>query len=1041
MRYRFDNFDLDTESGQLLRDGVEVPLRRQTFRLLRMLLERAPALLDRDTLLDEVWGHQALSPNVLPQAISELRQALGDSPQSPRFIETRHRRGYRFRAPITVLAQQTATRIEHTPAALLDAEPAPRPTCLPSAPDNPAEEADESIVVAGASTPLDPRSRLRGPFETFSIPLAVAIAVLLALLLALHPHPTEPLDTPPAVLALGPFSQAPGLPEWVAPAGLEVLGAELADQPRLRLLRSDALDPGAGLGDLRWQQRMHALLGAPLAVGGRWLDDGSGKLGLEISLIDLSNGHILMTHRDSAGMADLDLLAERASEQLGARLRLPQTVQPAAIRPAAQIRLRYWNALESLARGEPERAADALEALQSPEADWLLPSLVRAYRESGQSRAAASLLADRLARADSLPLGERLRLQAELGLLQSQPGTAAAALAALVELFPDDVEAQLQLAAAQLDALQGEAARHTLRKLNEQPRARHDPRFLLLRARAARLDGRFDEALALAQQGMDASLHHRLPGMAAAAALSLSETLQRQGDLKAAAGPLQSLLLEPHASLPGGTRAQLQLKLLSLFREQGREEAARSLLQDLHDQPLADALTARLAVEAALLEVVSGDLPAAATWLQRAAHSAEALADPELAIAWRNAHALRALAAGELDAATEGFDTAFSLARLHGLAGQTVALQVNAGLALARQGRFSEAEDLWMQALQVFEQLGDLRGQATCLGNLAAAASATGRAQRAAELNQQALLLFRQLDLPGPLARTAYNLSLGARRSGDLSTADALLVEALAAWKREGHPEGMMQAGVQRAELLLARDEVAAAEAQLLALRAEQQDVSALSRSHWLAASAKHSMALGQLESARELESSALALRREAGHAGWVALGTLNLLRIDLLSGADPLTVQLESESLVRQFEQLGDARDLARAQLLRAEALLARGQQEEASHALLAARHAADSFGDIELELRLDWVASWTSRGVERRQRLMQLRERAVAIGQLAKARLVARSLDLMDGPTEGHDFSQVGAAPPRPRLPPYVALADAPLEAGGASEIAVPR
>lgn len=96
MAYYFDSFVLDARTGTLRGPDGEIPLRRQAFRLCEVLLENAPELLDRDQLLDEVWGRTAVSPNVLPQAISELRQALGDNPQSPRYIETKHRRGYRF---------------------------------------------------------------------------------------------------------------------------------------------------------------------------------------------------------------------------------------------------------------------------------------------------------------------------------------------------------------------------------------------------------------------------------------------------------------------------------------------------------------------------------------------------------------------------------------------------------------------------------------------------------------------------------------------------------------------------------------------------------------------------------------------------------------------------------------------------------------------------------------------------------------------------------------------------------------------------------
>lgn len=96
MRYRFGEFTLDTSTGRLHGPQGERVLRRQAWRLLVELLDRAPAMISHDDLLDRVWGRHALSPNALPQTISELRQALGDRARSPRYIETLRGRGYRM---------------------------------------------------------------------------------------------------------------------------------------------------------------------------------------------------------------------------------------------------------------------------------------------------------------------------------------------------------------------------------------------------------------------------------------------------------------------------------------------------------------------------------------------------------------------------------------------------------------------------------------------------------------------------------------------------------------------------------------------------------------------------------------------------------------------------------------------------------------------------------------------------------------------------------------------------------------------------------
>ncbi len=102
MRYRFDDYCFDTENVQLSGPDGVIPLRPMTLSLLGVLLREAPQLLRHDALLDKVWGRQAVSVGVVSQSIRELRQALGDSAKQPRFIETKHRLGYRFIADLSV---------------------------------------------------------------------------------------------------------------------------------------------------------------------------------------------------------------------------------------------------------------------------------------------------------------------------------------------------------------------------------------------------------------------------------------------------------------------------------------------------------------------------------------------------------------------------------------------------------------------------------------------------------------------------------------------------------------------------------------------------------------------------------------------------------------------------------------------------------------------------------------------------------------------------------------------------------------------------
>ncbi len=106
LRIRFPPFHLDPEAGQLCRDDRPIALRPKTFGVLRHLAERPGRLVTKDELLDAVWPGTHVTDGVLKVCIRELRQALGDTAKTPEFIETLHRRGYRF---VGKLEQETTT--------------------------------------------------------------------------------------------------------------------------------------------------------------------------------------------------------------------------------------------------------------------------------------------------------------------------------------------------------------------------------------------------------------------------------------------------------------------------------------------------------------------------------------------------------------------------------------------------------------------------------------------------------------------------------------------------------------------------------------------------------------------------------------------------------------------------------------------------------------------------------------------------------------------------------------------------------------------
>jgi len=96
----FDGFMLDVADARLTRDGCPVWIAPKAFDLLAALCACAGHLMSEDALLDAAWPGRVVGEGGLKSTVTALRQVLGDDPLRPRYIETVHRRGYRFIAPI-----------------------------------------------------------------------------------------------------------------------------------------------------------------------------------------------------------------------------------------------------------------------------------------------------------------------------------------------------------------------------------------------------------------------------------------------------------------------------------------------------------------------------------------------------------------------------------------------------------------------------------------------------------------------------------------------------------------------------------------------------------------------------------------------------------------------------------------------------------------------------------------------------------------------------------------------------------------------------
>ena len=107
----FGNFEVDLRAGELRKQGKRIKLQGQPLLVLKVLLERPGEIVTRDEVRSQIWSADTFVDfdNSLNTAINKLREALGDSADSPRFIETLPRRGYRFIAPVSRIQADVPT--------------------------------------------------------------------------------------------------------------------------------------------------------------------------------------------------------------------------------------------------------------------------------------------------------------------------------------------------------------------------------------------------------------------------------------------------------------------------------------------------------------------------------------------------------------------------------------------------------------------------------------------------------------------------------------------------------------------------------------------------------------------------------------------------------------------------------------------------------------------------------------------------------------------------------------------------------------------
>src|SRR5262245_2313647 len=173
VRLRFGVFELDLRAGELRKRGARLRLQEQPFQVLAMLLERPGETVTREELRNRLWTADTFVDfdHGVNKAVNRIREALGDSATSPRFVETVARRGYRFLADVTMVEGAPPVRPQISPA---DSLPATHDWIAPA-----------------ALAPPPPRrsSRWRLWTVTGAVLILASIGVVILLLQARAPQP------------------------------------------------------------------------------------------------------------------------------------------------------------------------------------------------------------------------------------------------------------------------------------------------------------------------------------------------------------------------------------------------------------------------------------------------------------------------------------------------------------------------------------------------------------------------------------------------------------------------------------------------------------------------------------------------------------------------------------------------------------------------------------------------------------------------------------------------------------------------------------
>ena len=602
---RFGVFEADRQLAELRRQGAHIRLQHQQFQILLILLDNAGELVSRDQLRHELWPADTFVDfdHNLNKAMNKLRRALGDSAENPRFIETLHRKGYRFIAPVS------GQPGDSLPEVIDDVAPFPPP--------------EMEVLV---QKPLwAPKPAL----------LWGAIGSILIVLMGagvfgyrhLHSATRDSLATvmPRRSVAVLGFKNLSGrLDEaWLSTALSDWLTTDLSAGDQLRTVSSESIArmetelslstiDSLGKGDLskvgKDLDTDYVVAGAYAVVG----EGSDGQVRLDLRLQDTRTGQTIATVSETGTESHLFSLISGAGETLRAKLGVlgitrEEANEIAVALPESHDAARlYSEGLEKLHVFDALAAQDLLQKSILIEPGYSLShaALATAWEELGYDDKAEAEAKTALKLSSNLPRPERLLVEGRYDEMSKNWESAINVYRALFEFFPDSLDYGLALAHAQIGGGKGTEALATIKALHQLPAPlSEDPRLDLAEAWASESVGDYKRDL---NSAMKAVQKARAIGASLLLAQALADagwafdklgqpdeavaTAEESKRLFAVAGDLRGVGLETNAigitlfnkGDAAGARAKFE-ESLGIYRKLGSKMGVAGDLDDLGD--------------------------------------------------------------------------------------------------------------------------------------------------------------------------------------------------------------------------------------------------------------------------------------------------------------------------------------------------------------------------------------------------------------------------------------------------------------------------